>query len=266
MFRGFYTVASGMLAHQRKTEMLSNNLANANTPGYKSDQSAMRAFPEMLLQRMSADQLPTENGLRIPGANSLKTGLNTGVYMQEAIPLYLQGDIRQTNKSTDLALVDQGPGMSLFTVQLPDGGINYTRNGNFSLDHDGNLVTGGGLFVLDEKGEKITLQSEEFTVLANGTITQNNTEVAKLGISYAENPLILKKEGGGIYSIEENNLPQATENASVQQGFLEGSNVDEGRTMTDMLSAYRAFEANQKVLQAYDRSMEKAVNEVGRVN
>ena len=98
-----------------------------------------------------------------------------------------------------------------------------------------------------------------------------NTAVATLGISFAQRPDMLLKQGNGMFVTEGGeNLAAANGTAgvtySMQQGYLEGSNVDAARTMTDMLTAYRAFEANQKILQAYDRSMEKAVTEVGRVN
>ena len=95
MFRGFYTAASGMYTQQRKTEMLTNNMANVNTPGFKADQSSIRAFPEMLLQRL--ESTPS------PAGNSEVGAVNTGVYMQESIPRFIQGDLRQTDLPTDLA-------------------------------------------------------------------------------------------------------------------------------------------------------------------
>lgn len=82
MFKGFYTVASGMLAQQRRTEMLTNNMANANTPGFKADQSSMRAFPEMLMQQFGKKDIPVGDGLSLP-ENQVIGPLNTGVYMQE---------------------------------------------------------------------------------------------------------------------------------------------------------------------------------------
>ena len=100
MLRGFYTAASGMLTQQRKTEMLANNMANVNTPGFKSDQSAIRAFPEMLLQRMEPGR-----GVSAPVSRTIGS-LNTGVYMQEAILEFRQGDLKETELNTDIALLD----------------------------------------------------------------------------------------------------------------------------------------------------------------
>lgn len=278
MFKGFYTAASGMLSQQRKTEMLSNNLANANTPGFKADQPSMRAFPEMLLQRLDQQKIPSENGLNLQ-RNTVIGSINTGVYMQEAIPAFIQGDLRETELHTDVALVDinipankenGAKGTVLFTVQNPNGEVRYTRNGNFTVDGEGFLTTASGLYVLNDRGGRIQLSSDQFTINSKGVLTGENGETARLGIGFAENPQRLIKEGDGLYRTEDGNkLPNAYNANGVQfmlkQGFLERSNVDVAKTMTDMLTAYRAFEANQKVLQAYDRSMEKAVNDIGRI-
>ncbi|BCB05909.1 flagellar hook-basal body protein [Bacillus sp. KH172YL63] len=279
MFRGFYSVASGMLSQQRKTEMLTNNMSNANTPGYKADQASMRAFPEMLLDRMDQTSLPTEKTLNLPFNNKVGA-LNTGVYMQETIPSFMQGDLQETGRTLDLALIDlsmptneeTGTSGSVFlTVEGGDGLKRYTRNGNLTVNGNGFLTTNSGYYVLDENGERIQLDSDSFTVGEKGQITVGENVVATLGIGFSDNPHRLVKQGDGLFVTEGNvPLPNANEEGDVsfatRQGFLERSNVDASRTMTDMLSAYRAFEANQKVLQAYDRSMEKAANEIGRVN
>ncbi|MBU8881084.1 flagellar hook-basal body protein [Bacillus sp. FJAT-29790] len=278
MFRGFYTVASGMLAQQRRTEMLTNNMANANTPGYKADQSALRAFPEMLLQRFDQQSIPTEKGLNLPVTKRVGL-LSTGVYMQEAIPAFMQGDMKETGLQTDVALLDvlmpanQENGQSgsvFFTVADPSGETRYTRNGNFTVDGQGFLTTASGLFVLNDAGNPIRLSSDRFTVNENGVLTGEGGETARLGIGFTNNPHRLIKQGDGLYRTEDGNALANAYNAGgvqfkLQQGFLERSNVDVGRTMTDMMTAFRAFEANQKVLQAYDRSMEKVANEVGRI-
>jgi flagellar basal-body rod protein FlgF len=278
MFRGFYTVASGMLAQQRKTEMLTNNMANANTPGYKADQASMRAFPEMLLERLGSAEAPTDRKISLPFNQTVGT-LNTGVYMQETIPKFLQGDIRETGRKADIALVngsmpaDEDSGMqgSVFiTVEGADG-PRYTRNGNLTVNGNGFLTTNSGYYVLNENGGRIQLETDDFKVGETGEILVEDTAVARLGIGFSENPNTMIKQGDGLFATEGNEPLQNAYDAdgvvfSTKQGYLERSNVDASRTMTDMMTAYRAFEANQKVLQAYDRSMEKAANEIGRVN
>jgi flagellar basal-body rod protein FlgF len=272
MFKGFYTVASGMFAQQRRTEMLTNNMSNANTPGFKADQATMRAFPEMLLQRFDKQQIPTENGLNLPFNKEIGT-INTGVYMQEAIPKFIQGDLRETGRKTDVALLDvtmPENGSVFFTVRNTDGSVRYSRNGNFTIDAQGYLTTGSGHYVLDSAGQQIQLSSDRFTINESGVLTGENGESANLGVGFANDPRRLIKEGDGLFRTEDGApLPNALGTAGVQfrtqQGFLEQSNVDVSKTMTDMMTAYRAFEANQKILQAYDKSMEKAANEIGRI-
>ncbi|MBY0159294.1 MULTISPECIES: flagellar hook-basal body protein [Cytobacillus] len=278
MFRGFYTAASGMLAQQRRTEVLTNNMANANTPGFKADQTSLRAFPEMLLQRIGQKTVPTEKGLNLP-VNQEVGSLNSGVYMQETLPSFMQGDMKETGLNTDLALLDLNlpvnpdtglSGSVFYTAAGIDGEQRYTRNGNFTLDGEGYLTTAGGLYILDDAGERIQLSSDRFKVSEDGVITGEAGETARLGIMYAQNPESLRKEGDGLFAVTEESVLENAYNAQnvqfkLQQGYLERSNVDASRTMTDMMTAYRSFEANQKVLQAYDRSMEKAANEIGRI-
>ncbi|MER1984356.1 MAG: flagellar hook-basal body protein [Solibacillus sp.] len=279
MFKGFYTVATGMVAQQRKTEILTNNMANANTPGFKADQSTIRSFPDMLMSAVSSTTVPTENGFAL---KQLKTvgELNAGVYLQETLANHMQGSIYSTGLSTDVALRDGNypideesgnMGTVLFRLENPAGGESYTRNGNFTLDGQGNLVTPAGLFLLSDTGERIQLENDNFQIEQNGMIYDDNgQQVATVGVSFVANPDVLVKRDNGLYNtIDETELPSAYNQDGVdftmQQSYLEGSNVDASKSMTELMTAYRAFEANQKVLTAYDRSMEKAVTEIGRV-
>jgi flagellar basal-body rod protein FlgF len=270
MFRGLYTAASGMLSQQRRVEMLTNNIANANTPGYKADQASLRAFPEMLMHRLEEITVPTKEQRSFHDRIAIGR-LNTGVYMQELRPNFAQGDLRETGNRTDVALVDQtlptDPYALFFTVQNANGDVRYTRNGHFTLDADGFLTTDEGFYVLDENGNRIQLESDDFNVLIDGTIMQNGEVRARLGVAFAADKHALVKEGNGLFRSQNGELPQANGQSAYQirQGFLERSNVDLSRSMTEMMSAYRAFEANQKILQAYDKSMDKAVNEIGRL-
>ena len=279
MFKGFYTVTSGMTAQQRKTEILTNNMANANTPGFKAEQSTIRSFPDMLMSAITSNGIPTEKGLNSMKATPVGT-LNAGVYLQESLSNYTQGSLIETGLSTDVALIDGNlpvdeasgkQGSIFFRLQHPDGNEAYTRNGSFTLDGQGNLVTGMGLYVLDSNGETIQLESDDFSISPDGTIlNENGVQVAQLGVSFAANTDVLMKQDNGLFRMLEGEaLPSAYDTDgvtfSLQQQYLEGSNVDAAQSMTSLLSAYRAFEANQKVLQAYDKSMDKAVNEIGRV-
>lgn len=278
MFRGFYTVASGMIAQQRRTEMLTNNISNVNTPGFKAERSTIRSFPEMFMSSVQGNHIPTEKGLNnrwvMPHGP-----ISTGVYMQEAIPSFMQGQLQETELTTDIGLVDgelpvdeeTGRQAALFFVlENEEGGEFYTRNGNFTIDPAGYLTSSAGHYVLDENRQRIQLQGDEFYVNESGLIIENDNELATIGVAYSDNPELLLKTGEGLFVTPgADNLVEANtvDNVSylMRQGYIERSNVDPGRAMTDLLTAYRAFEANQKILQAYDRSMEKAVTEIGRV-
>lgn len=279
LFKGFYTVASGMIAQQRRTEILTNNMANANTPGYKADQSTIRSFPDMMMSAIKSTNVPTEKRLGLTTATPIGA-LNTGVYLQETIANYTQGSLRASDLSTDVALVDgQLPvdaesgntGAIFFRLEHPTGGEAYTRNGNFTLDGQGYLVNAQGLYVLSDNGQRIQLDNDDITITDNGAIMNDRGEqVATLGVSFAANPDVLMKQDNGLFRMLDNGvLPSAYDQEGVvfatKQQYLEASNVDAAQSMTELLTAYRAFEANQKVLQAYDRSMDKAANDIGKV-
>ncbi|MFC7062233.1 flagellar hook-basal body protein [Halobacillus seohaensis] len=274
MLRGFYTAASGMIANQRMQETLSNNIANSNTPGYKADQGTLRAFPELLIEEMGGTTVPTRNGgLTLPTQNELGS-LNTGVYMQEAVPKFSQGDLRETGNTTDLALLNgdlpDDEGFLFFNVQNENGDVRQTRNGNFTVDGEGFLTTNQGYYVHDDAGQPIQTDGMEFNVRDNGTLEIGEAEV-QLGLSYTANAPDMVKEGSGLFTPGEDADPLENArgndgvNFEIQQNVLEGSNVDPSRTMTEMMNTYRTFEMNQRALKAYDQSMQKAVNDIGKL-
>lgn len=267
MLRGFYTAASGMIAQQRQQEALSNNIANANTPGYKADQATLRAFPELLMQQMGTKNIPTENGFNLPVQNQIGS-LNTGVYLHEMIPNHLQGDLKETDMNTDLAIIDGAlpdeAGGLFFTVQNDAGEARYTRNGNFTVDGQGFLVTNEGYYVLDANGNQVQTNGMAFTVTEDGEFQSEGQASVPLGIAYTADTSNFVKEGNGLFSGDAGVVP-AGATFSVQQGMLEQSNVDPLQAMTQMMESYRMFETNQRVLKAYDESMGKAVSEIGRL-
>ncbi|SDI03486.1 flagellar basal-body rod protein FlgG [Alteribacillus persepolensis] len=274
MLRGFYGAASGMVAQQRRTEMLSDNIANLHTPGYKEDKGSVRTFPEMLIHAQQA-QAPF-------GRSSQPIGeMATGVYMQERTPDFSQGDMRETGNSTDIGLWqellpengDGEQGALFFAVQGEDGEERYTRNGSWTVDGEGFLTTSHGHYVLGEDGEALETGNENFAVTGNGMVmNEAGEELGVIDVRYAENANDVVKEGSGLYRLEADDveaLPTAVGDEDIayqlQQGFLEGANVDPSQTMTELMNSYRLFESNQRVLRAYDQSMERAVNDIGRL-
>jgi flagellar basal-body rod protein FlgF len=273
MLRGLYAAGSGMIAQQRRQEMLTNNLSNIETPGYKSDEGSMRTFPSMLINAMGTDHQ------RFRGSNHVGE-LATGVYMQERTPNFRQGDMQETGNNTDVALMqgivptDEESGQDallVYETRNDDGELRFTRNGNFTIDGEGFLTTSNGHYILGDDGEPINVQNETIRVTSDGEIFSETEELlGQISVSVIADPAQLVKEGGGFLRYDgENDVITALNNGDVtyqlQQGFIERSNVDGAQTVTEMMTALRSFEANQKMLQAYDQSMERAVNDIGRI-
>lgn len=271
MLRGLYTATSGMIAQQRQQEALSNNFANITTPGYKADKTVIKSFPEMLIHQLDSRTVPTIRGLKKQGDRQVGS-MATGAYVQETIPNFIQGFLRETSMSTDFAITDgrlpEETGVLLFSVENADGEIRYTRNGNFTLDGEGYLTTNEGYYVLDEGGNYIQPSSYDFSVSKNGEITSENVNTT-LGVIYFANSNDLVKGEDNYFILEGDSQPEdpniADATFEVHQRFLEQSNVDAQLTMTQMMQSYRVFEQNQQVLKIYDDSLGRAVNDIGRI-
>ncbi|TCS83381.1 flagellar hook-basal body protein [Tepidibacillus fermentans] len=268
MIRGIYTAAAGMLTQQKRQDLLTNNLANVNTPGYKQDEAIIRSFPEVLLQT-----------IRVPVKDKQPIGsLHQGVFVEEDVPIFKQGDLTETGVNTHFAIWDpelelipngQRRPILLFTVQGQNGERLFTRSGLFTEDAAGQLVTPEGYLVLDDQGRPIRTNGRSFTVDQKGNIRFSDGQTLRLGLTKINNPNQLLKQGEQIYRLQGNqgNLPFVNENENYQifQGKLERSNVDPTQTMVDMITALRIYEANQQMIQFMDKTLEKAVNEIGRV-
>lgn len=281
MLRGIDSAASGMLALQRRQEALSNNLANVETPGYKKVDTTMRAFPEFLLQRVND---LNESANTVPKGYSWIGSMQQGVYAQENISSFIQGDLVTTNNPLDVAIDDrnipmqaEGKPSVFFAVANQNGEIRYTRNGRFTVDDAGQLRTMDGSFVLNNLGQPVKAHSElasgNIAITASGEIVLSPDDPAKrevldtIGTVLIDNPNNLIKEGNGLFKLDgqtppiENQLPAGVQ---LHHKMIEKSNVDGAMTMTNMMENVRLYEANQKVLQAYDRSLE-LLNSIGRL-
>lgn len=299
MLRGLYTAAAGMIAEQRKHDIITNNIGNLNTPGFKQGNAVARSFPEMLIARI--------RGGEQDGGRSVPVGrINTGVLAEENVALHAQGDLQETLNPFDFALISniQVPGaifeasgkyvdangvrvfqpQALFTVINANNERRYSLNGKFTVDVAGELVNGDGLRVLGRDGNPIRIVDangnpiRNFKVTANGEFLDGNGQPLltangqRLGLllSRADNPNALVREGNGLFFIRPEDAATVTalrpgDQVEVRQGYIERSNVNPEQSMVDIMSALRAYEANQKVVQYYDKSMDKAVNEIGRV-
>ncbi len=289
MLRGLYSAASGMYSLERRQEALADNLANVQTPGYKKDDTVLRAFPKLLINRIhdlnENAKVPVSGAPPIPGQSIPIGELANGVYAQERIPSFQQGSLVQTEQPLNVAIHDQNLPLqtingrqikpaALFAVQLSDGTVGYTRNGKWDLDANGSIVTSDGYRVLGADGKPIqitdSIRKEDLEITSDGQIivqTGNQSRAAgRIGVAIVQNPFELRRLGGNVYqSAGPLPLLQNLDGISLQQGFIEQSNVDAGQTMADMMMTVRGYEANQKVIGAYDQSLQQLYS-VGKLN
>ncbi len=245
--RGIYNILSGMNVQQARLDVITNNLANVNTNGYKSEQVLSKTFGEILLGYRG----PLHKGTAVVG------NTNLGTVISQVAVNKKQGQLVSTGNFTDLAL--EGPG---FFVVSADGEQLYTRNGSFSVNSEGYLVTAQGYLVQGESGP-IKVGDQEFTVTEEGTLLVDGKQIGKLSIVGVdpEDESGLRKVGENYFAA--NGSLQTGEKPKVRQGYVEKSNVDVLNEMINLINAQRSYEAGQKLIQAQDELLGKAVNQIG---
>ena len=254
MLRGLYTAYTGMEAQQHKMDVVSNNLANANTAGFKRDDVTMESFKEVLAIKIN-DPMNKSNA-RI-GSMSL------GVSVDNVYTNFEQGALKLNGDPFSVAL--EGQGMIAVGRVDENGTIieKYTRDGSFTLNANNELVTKDGNYVVGQNGI-ITIPTGSFSIKENGAIYENGAMVDQLRITGFEDYRTLKKIGDNLYEASEESVQTEFEGL-VRQGYQEASNVNSVKEMIDMISVMRSYEANQKVLTTYDETLEKVVNNIGRL-
>jgi flagellar basal-body rod protein FlgG len=225
MERGLYIAASGMLAELRRQDQIANDLANAATPGYKSDRSTQQSFGDMLLANGQTGQTVGRLGL--------------GVQVDETTTDWSPQALRQTDEPFDFGIQGEG----FFAVRTGDG-VFYTRNGQFTLSPQGILTDARGDVVLGQNGAPIQADAE------------GKVDPKQLGVFNVANP---RKVGDNL--VAGNAAGRAA--GQVQSGFLEGSGADPARSMVDMIASFRSFEATQKVVRTLDDTLQLAASKVG---
>lgn len=257
MVRGLYTAYTGMANEQKRLDIIANNLANAATVGYKEENVTNQAFDDVLVSKVR-DSSEAYNDRPI-GRMSL------GVKLGEAYTNYSQGSLRQTGQTYDLAL--EGKGFFALSVMDKDqnADIKYTRNGSFTMTKDGHIVDTDGNSLMGESGEVIIpTDTAELLVDATGGIYADGEYVDTLLIADFEDYDYLIKSGDTMFEALEGALEMPA-TATVIQGFTEQSNVNVVSEMVEMISVTRAYEANQKVIQSIDQTLDLAANSVGKV-
>ena len=276
MVKGLYTAYTGMINEQHRMDVLTNNLANANTNGYKKEGATAQAFSDQLALKIKdyTDAPFTARGLGI---------INPGVKIGEGYVDWSEGPMKETGNTFDLAL----GGYGFFGIEYTNKAVNierdvasqtdimYTRDGNFTLTNEGVLVTQDGDFVLSQDGGHIEIDPAlpvEINTL--GEIIQDGEVVATVGrfdfekVTYPDGRITyntLEHYGENMY-IPTDDATQVTSTASIYAGFLEQSNVSVVDEMVNMIAVQRNYDTNQRMITTIDGTLDIAANQLGRLS
>ena len=299
MWRGLYTAATGMITEMKRTDVISNNIANAATTGYKRDVAVHSEFDKMLIRRIYDHEDGGTVGLVADGFNNLGAlgtssvdvtqfkGFNAdpfyrpaigtlglGDYIDEIAVDHEQGAFESTGNQLDLAIAGNG----FFEIQTPNG-VRYSRNGAFFRNQDGVIQDIRGYYLRDTGGNEIriprTVPESRIVVTPEGGVyvsdEQNGAQrqVAQIAFVQFDNRLAIQKQGDNLfYAVTDNNgnvaqPRQAT--GSIVQGVLEKSNTQIVSEMVELIHNHRLYEAGAKAVTTQDTMLESSVNEVGRL-
>jgi flagellar basal-body rod protein FlgG len=255
--RALSIAATGMAAQQTNVETIANNLANMNTTGFKQQRAE---FQDLLYQNIQTPGAQTsDQGTYAPNGIQIGAGVRTAAIYR----ITTQGDLKSTSNPYDVAV--QGPGY--FRIQQADGTDAYTRSGNFSLSPQGQLVTQDGLVV--QPGIAIPQNTISVTINAQGqvnaTVAGNNTPqtVGQLELTRFPNEAGLNAIGSNLFletpasGSPQAGVPGTVGYGTIQQGYLETSNVNSVDEITALITAQRAYEMNSKVISAADQMLQQ---------
>jgi flagellar basal-body rod protein FlgG len=263
MIRSLYIAATGMQAQNTNIDVISNNLANVHTTGFKRSRAD---FQDLMYQQLRAPGMASSNGTSTP--TGIQVGL--GVRPVAVAKLFMQGDFVQTSNDLDATIEGDG----LFQVQMPDGSVSYTRAGNFKTDNQGRIVTVDGYPIAGSPEQIITVPQDtrKVNIAEDGTVSvlQANTNIPnKIGQIQTVrfiNTAGLDAIGKNLYKQTAAsgqpiaNVPGINGYGALRQGFIELSNVNVIEEMVNMISSQRAYEFNSKAIQASDEMLQIANN------
>lgn len=266
MLKGLYTAYTGMVNQQRRLDVLSNNLANADTTGFKKEGMVAQSFDDMM-------------SVRIKDTSSLRvherTGyISLGAKVGETYTDWSMGSWKETGNTYDFAIGNNGFFAIAFTNKNGEETVKYTRDGAFTVNTEGYLVTSDGDYVLNTNGamnanpavaNRIQVNpTRTFSVDELGNVFQDNEQITTIGLVDFANYDYLEKYGENLYETIPGYEAIAA-NGSIYQGYLETSNVNIINEMVDMITIARAYEAGQKVIQTMDSTLGIAATQVGKV-
>ena len=258
MLKALYTSATGMKAQQTMVDTIANNIANVNTAGFKR---SAPAFEDLLYVTLQSPGLQQQGQVSAPVGNQI----GSGARLSSSPKVYTQGTLEITNRQLDIAI--DGPG--LFQIQLADGTLGYTRDGNFQVNADGNIVTASGAIL--QPGLSLPQDTLEVNVDVSGNVTvrtasapDTTTAIGSLTIARFVNP-------SGLLALGSNHLratdasgapiianPGTNGTGELKQGFIERSNVEIVNELVSLIVAQRAYEVNSRSIQASDQMLQSA--------
>jgi flagellar basal body rod protein FlgG len=248
MLSGFYTAASGMLMQQRQLNVLSNNIANTKTIGFKSERVLSTTFEETLITRQEKNQ------------NEV-IGSRNQIRLLEDVPSNFDPSyLIETQQPLDLALSSEG----YFNIQSEDQTY-LTRNGHFAIDAEGYLVLEGVGRVLGDKGP-LKVSTSNFSVDEKGLVTNaKNRKIGTLLITQPKDSQQLIKYANGLFAVEEIADNTLSTSHKINQGFLENSNVDMNRELTQIMEAQRSLQSCSTILKGIDQMNNLTVNQIAKL-
>lgn len=249
MSGAMYLSGAGAMIQQMRLEVLANNVANADTIGFKED--------KVVFSLMEAEK---QNPFNQAGGNGLVQEISPYTPPFEQVTNFSSGSFKYTGNQFDLSIRGKG----FFSIRTPDG-VQYTRKGNFTIRDDGVLTTQDGYPVLGKGGE-ILIEGKDVDVNAQGDISIDGAQVGTLDIvDFPEKGSLLKTGNTRFVIANDNVRKQAPQDLRVSQGSVEASNVNAIRSMTEMIEALRVFETYQKVIHSADEATAKSINDVAKI-
>ena len=263
MQTGYYSAAAGMVTQFNRLDTIANNLANVNTAGFKEDNPVIGDF--MRIYKEARDELPHANQTE-DGAAFINRTMTRAPQIVDSYTDFSLGNMQNTQRPMDFALSREG---LFFAVQTPQG-IRFTRDGSFTTNDEGTLVTKQGYAVLPDdyltSGGNISIRTEDsvLEVDKHGQMYTNITGTAKLSIgsklfiAHPDNPKLLIKEGDNLYKYDDiTDIQSVAESHAVLQGFVEKSNVNAVKMMTQMIETNRLVGMYQKVMDTQMNDMNR---------
>lgn len=257
MVRGLFTAWTGLQTEQKRLDVIANNMANSATVGFKAENVTNQSFHDVITLKVN-DSSENYTDRKI-GTMSL------GVKLGEVYTDYSQGSLRETGNDFDVAL--NGKGFFALSVADKSGNelLKYTRDGSFTMDKDGFVVDYNGNRVQSESGDlQVPTNASNIVIDSDGSVYADDQYIDKISIVDFEDYDYLVKYADNMYTAIVGAV-QTTAGGTIIQGYTEQSNVNVVSEMIQMINITRAYEANQKVMQTIDGSLDQVVNTVGKI-